>query len=131
MATPKAGAVPYLKTIRWPIALAALNSLLAAVIFDWPWGDVAYNLARLAILIYAAWVLVRAGITSLWVSALTGLLLFFIDHPVVRGGHFLIARETMGFYGVLISFVMFAAIPMMVVAICAYLMRKQAHSVAI
>ena len=131
MATPMAGAVPYLKTIRWAIALAAINSLLAAVIFDWPWGDVAYNLARVAILVYAAWVLIRAGITSLWVAAATGLLLFFIDHPVVRGGHFLVAGETMGFYGVLISFVMFAAIPMVVTAIGAYLIRKGAHSVAI
>jgi hypothetical protein len=131
MATPMASAVLYLKTIRWPIALAALNSLLAAVIFDWPWGDVAYNLARLVILLYAAWVLVRAGITSLWVSAFTGLLLFFIDHPVVRGGHFLIADEPMGFYGVLISFVMFAAIPMVVTAVAAYTLRKRAHSVAI
>ena len=131
MATTAARSGTYFRLLRWPIILAAVNSLASGLIFDWPFGDVAYNVVRVAILVYAAWLLIQGGITNLWLIALAGLLLSFIDHPVVRGGSFLLAGETMAFYGVLISFVMFAAVPMVIAALSGYLMRRRLSNVAI
>ena len=123
--------VHFLRVIRWPIVLAALNALVSGLIVNWPLGVVAYNLLRLVILVYAAWLLVRGGITNLWLLALAGLLLFFVDHPLVGGGEFLLTGQTMAFYGVLISFVMFAPIPMAITALSGYVIRKRLSRVAI
>jgi hypothetical protein len=131
MAMAGASREGYFRILRWPIILAAVNSLASGVVFDWPLGDLAYNATRVAILVYAAWVLIHGGLTNLWLVALAGLLLSFIDHPVIRGGSFLVTGETMGFYGVLISFVMFAPVPMIVAAASGYVIRRRLNSVAI
>ncbi len=121
----------YIWVLRWPIVLTFVNSSLGGIVFDWPMGDVAFNLTRLAILIYAASLLIAGGFTSLWVASLAGLLLFFIDHPVIRGGSFLIAGERKAFYGVLLSFALFVAVPMALSALAAYLFRRRLRRVAI
>ena len=121
----------YLWILRGPCALTVFISLVSGVAFNWPLGDVAFNFARICILVFAVWLLVRGGITNLWSISLAGFLLFFVDHLVVKGGSFLISGEIMAFFGVLISFVMFVAIPMAITAFSGYILRRRSRSVSI
>jgi len=111
-------------TLGIPIAIIVANYFVMGFLF--PQGDVwnaiynaIYNVIRIAAIGYAGWLVVQRGGGKLRVAAFAGLLLFAIDHIVLRGGGFLFdayalnqdpQRNLSAFGGVLISYAMFAPI---------------------
>ena len=116
----------YLITIKYPVLLIIINSILGYSLYQVlpaTVGDAIFNVFRILIIAWAGWVLNRSG-RSLGVAALTGILLLFLDHPVITGGLFIIQSEYQAFYGVLISFVMFAIVAALVAVIGGLLNRS-------
>lgn len=123
MALAKRRISEYLRAIRWLAVVALINALAGDFFYNWiptPYDEVAFNLVRAAIYGCGGWLLVRAGFDSLWWAATAGFVLNFVDHPIAKGGLFLADGERMAFYGVMLSFVMFVAIPMLVSVIGGY-----------
>jgi len=117
----------YLRAIRWPVVVALINALLGSLLYNWlptPYDEVAFNIVRALIYGWGGWLLVRAGFDSLWWAATAGFVLNFVDHPIAKGGLFLARGERMAFYGVMLSFVMFVAIPMLVAVMGGYFARR-------
>ncbi|MEW8351996.1 MAG: hypothetical protein AB2687_27135 [Candidatus Thiodiazotropha taylori] len=115
----------YLLTIKYPALLIIINSILGHSLYQVlpaAAGDVIYNLFRIFIIAWAGWLVNKSGM-SLGVAAFTGILLLFIDHPVITGGLFIIQSEYQAFYGVLLSFVMFAIVAALVAIIGCLLNR--------
>lgn len=115
----------YLITIKFPMMLIIINSILGYFLFQVLPGASSYiifNIFRAIIIMWAGWLLTRSG-RSLSVAALAGVLLLFLDHPVITGSLFIIQGEYQAFYGVLISFVMFAIVAAIVAVIGGLLNR--------
>jgi hypothetical protein len=73
---------------------------------------------------FAGWRLASFGRFGICKSALSGAILLFIDHPIIKGGYFLICQEFMAFAGVLVSYCMFCLIPVAISGIGAVIGRK-------
>ncbi len=82
---------------------------------------VLFNIGRLAIAAWAGWRVVSLGSGSLSQAALSGAIVFLIDHVFLKGGYFLgeavlttgVDRHKylLAFGGVCVSYLMFVAIP--------------------
>jgi hypothetical protein len=105
----------FLKTIRVPVAIVILNGLVGLTIgglLPQTLGDIIFNAVRIGAWCYAGWLVVAIGGRGIWKASLAGLVLFFIDHPVMTGGAFAFTTEWMALGGVLVSFLMFLFVPM-------------------
>ncbi len=102
----------YFLTIKIPVLLIIINSILWHFL-DLGLSDISvaivFNFFRGMTIAWAGWLLVKSG-RGLAGAALAGVILFFLDHPVVTGMLFIIQGESQAFYGVLISFVMFSVV---------------------
>jgi hypothetical protein len=110
----------FLKTIRIPIAIVILNGLIGLTIgelLSQTLGVIIFNAVRISVWCYAGWLVVAVGRQGIWKAPLAGLVLFFIDHPVMTGGAFAFAAESTALGGVLASFLMFLFVPMSVAAL--------------
>jgi hypothetical protein len=107
----------YILGLKVVLLLAALNSALWLVLpHAMPdlLSNIILNVVRAALVLWAGWLVITERISGLWGAALAGGLVFFVDHPVVTGGYFLISGELEAFVGVLISFVMFVWVALLV-----------------
>jgi len=78
---------------------------------------VSYDLARIVLMVSAGWLVARRG-SGLRDAALAGVAVLLVDHPVLRGGIFLVLHVLghssgeneylMAFWGVMFSFVLFS-----------------------
>lgn len=122
----------YFTILALPIVAVAANALLSPLygLLGRPGGDIVFNIVRISLWIYAGWRLAFIGGFSTWSSALSGAVLFFIDHPIIKGGHFLIHHEVLAFEGVIVSYCMFCFVPVGFAAIGAAVgkRRKAANS---
>lgn len=117
----------YLDAIRGPIFFIIINFFLVTSLFSLlpgNYGEIVYNIGRIAIIFYAGWLVVRKNIGGTWQSALAGTAIYFIDHIVLKGGMFilnwLIRPQGLGlaaFSGVIISFIMFIPVAMIIAAL--------------
>lgn len=71
------------------------------------------NLPRATLVVWAGAVVVANGGGSLCRAAQAGALLFFVEHVVVAGLFFLLARELLAVGGLVISYVMFVWVAML------------------
>jgi hypothetical protein len=130
-ATPRNIAIDYLRTLRFPIGIVVANAVVAnttvGLVFDELWSEWAFNAVRLAAVAFAGWTLGRSG-SSIWKSAAAGLLLFLLDHVVIKGGWFLLNLEWGAFGGVLISFAMYAFVPLAVAALAGMVGKRMPPS---
>ena len=99
----------YFQILAIPMAATVVNALLAPLygLLPNPTGDIMFNVIRIALWVIAGWRLASLGGFGIWKSALSGAILLFIDHPIVKGGYFLIRQEFMAFGGVLVSYCIF------------------------
>lgn len=126
IATSKSTAIEYLHALRLPIGIVVAN-VTFGLVFDEFWSEWAFNAVRLAAVAFAGWTLGRGG-SSIWKSAAAGLLLFLLDHVVIKGGWFLLNLEWGAFGGVLISFAMYAFVPLAVAAIAGMVGKRMPPS---
>jgi hypothetical protein len=126
IATPKSTAIEYLRTLRLPIGIVVAN-VTVGLVFHELWSEWAFNAVRLAAIAFAGWTLGRSG-SSIWKSAAAGLLLFLLDHVVIKGGWFLLNLEWEAFGGVLLSFAMYAFVPLAVAAIAGMVGKRMPPS---
>jgi hypothetical protein len=110
----------YLNTIKIPIILAVANvfpgNLLYSLLPD-SIGLGVYNLFRFGNVFFAGWLITKNNARGLWQAALSGPLLFLIDHVLLKGGYFIFAQilnpssgDSNGFLafgGVIVSYIMF------------------------
>ncbi len=114
----------YLAVLRRPIFLVIINFFLVNTLFSllpYSIGNIAYNIGRISIVFYAGWLVVTNKVGGKWQSALAGVIIYFVDHVLVKGGIFLMnylfKPEGMGlaaFGGVVVSFVMFIPLSMII-----------------
>lgn len=106
----------YLLALKVVLILAALNSVVSHLLSGFvpeTINTVILNLVRVALAIWAGWVVIDARLGGLWGAAVGGALVFVVDHPVVTGGFFMVSGEFSAFLGVLISFLMFVWVAML------------------
>ncbi|MEW8441788.1 MAG: hypothetical protein AB2689_26885 [Candidatus Thiodiazotropha taylori] len=116
----------YLITIKYPALLIIINSILwhtPYYVIPGIAGDIIFNAFRMILIAWAGWLLGSSG-KSFSVAAFTGVILLFLDHPVITGGLFITQGEYQAFYGVLVSFVMFAVVAALVAVIGWWLNRR-------
>jgi len=116
----------YFTILTLPIIATVINALLSPIygLLPNPFGEISFNLIRIAIWFFAGWRLASFGGFGLWKSALSGAVMLFVDHPIIKGGYFLIREEFMAFGGVLVSYCMFWLIPVAISAIGATIGKK-------
>ena len=113
--------------MKLPIFLVVVNFFFVNTLFaflPYSLGNISYNIFRIAIIFYAGWLVVRKNLGGTWQAALAGILIYFIDHVVCKGGMFLLnyffKPDGLGlhaFSGVLVSFIMFIPLAMLVGAL--------------
>ncbi len=123
--------------MRLPIFLVVVNFFFVNTLFAFlPYnlGNISYNIIRIAIIFYAGWLVVRKDLGRTWHAALAGVLIYFIDHVVCKGGVFLLnylfKPDGLGlaaFSGVLVSFIMFIPLAMIVGALGGLAARPTRH----
>jgi hypothetical protein len=103
----------------WPVlALAALNSVVwNGVDLGIPQtaADACFNFVRVALMVWAGWVVVRRG-STLWDAGWAAVAVILVDHLLVKGGVCLVEHALgnssadlsylMGFWGVMFSFLL-------------------------
>lgn len=109
----------YFKILAVPISATVVNALLTPLygLLPSPGGDIVFNGIRIALWVFAGWRLGFVGQFGMWKSALSGAILLFIDHPIIKGGYFLFRQEFMAFGGVMVSYCMFWLVPVGISAI--------------
>jgi len=128
----------YLKTIKVPMILAIVNVFPGNLLYSLLPGSiglVVYNLFRFANVFYAGWLVSKKNAGGLWLAALTGPLLFLIDHLLLKGGYFIIAQIQkpsavdnqgyLAFTGVIVSFVMFVPLLLFVGFLGGWISRRK------
>jgi hypothetical protein len=119
-----AGSVPgYLGSLRVPIILVLCTLALGSVFESQSWWVLISNGVRTFAALLAGGLLARQAY-SVWMCAIAGVLLFFLDHVAVKTIVFVITREWAAVAGVIISFAMFAFIPMTLAAVAAIVARR-------
>ncbi len=108
----------YLQVLRVVLLLAALNSVLwhflSEVSPSMVVVEVLFNTLRVALGLWAGWLIVARRVGKLWEAAFGGALVLLVDHPIITGTFFLSSGEIQAFAGVLISCVMFVWVAMFV-----------------
>lgn len=117
----------YFKILLIPLLATVLNALLTPlyILLPRPGGDIVFNVIRVSLWIFAGWRLTSIGGFGIWVSALSGAILLFIDHTIYKGGRFLIRHEFLAFEGVIASYCMFCWVPVVFSAIGAAIGKLQ------
>lgn len=126
-AAPRGTVRSYINIIRTPILVIVVNAFGGMVLYDGfpgPWPDIIFNAVRVIATAYAGWLVTRVGRLSVPKAALAGLLLGIIDHVIIKGGWFIFNWEWTAFGGVVISFLMYALVPMLVAALAAILGKR-------
>ncbi len=113
----------YLAVLRRPLFFVVLNFFLVNTLFSLlpvSMGNIAYNIGRASIIFYAGWLVRSKKIGGIWQAALAGVVVYFADHVVIKGGLFLLnylfKPEGMGlsaFGGVVVSFIIFIPLSML------------------
>lgn len=114
----------FIAVMRRPIFFVVINFFLVNTIFSLlpnDIGNIVYNLGRIALIFYAGWLVAGKKVGGKWHSALAGMVVYFVDHVVIKGGIFLVnylfKPEGMGlaaFGGVVASFIMFIPLSMLI-----------------
>lgn len=119
----------YFKILVVPIIATVVNFLLSPLygLLPQPGGEIVFNVIRIAVWVYAGWRLASLGGFGIWKSALSGAVLFFIDHPILKGGHFLIRHQFTAFEGVIMSYCMFWLVPVAFSGLGAAIGKKAAR----
>ncbi len=109
--------------LRRPIFFVVVNFFLVNTLFSLlphNTGNIIYNLGRIGIVFYAGR-LVAKKLGGRWWPAAAGVVLYFIDHVVIKGGifllNYLLKPEGAGlsaFGGVLASFIIFIPLAMLI-----------------
>ncbi len=114
----------FLAVIRRPVFFVVINFFLVNTLFSLlphGIGDIVYNVGRIAIIFYAGWLVTARKAGGRWHSALAGVIIYFVDHVVIKGGLFLLnylfkpeGAGLAAFGGVLASFIMFLPLSMLI-----------------
>jgi hypothetical protein len=114
----------FLAVMRRPIFFVIVNFFLVNTLFSLlpgNIGNVVYNIGRISIMFYAGWLLARKKVGGKWQSALAGVVIYFVDHVVIKGGLFLLnylfkpeGAGLAAFGGVVASFIMFIPLSMLI-----------------
>jgi len=127
----------FLVVIKRPVFLVIINFFLVNTLLSLlplHIGNIAYNLGRISILFYAGWLVNRKKAGGIWQSALAGLVVYFVDHVLIKGGIFLLnylfKPEGLGltaFGGVIVSFIMFIPLAMLIGAVGAFVANMRSE----
>jgi hypothetical protein len=114
----------FLAVMRRPVFFVIVNFFLVNTLFSLlpgNIGNIVYNFGRISIMFYAGWLVARKKVGGRWQPALASVIVYFVDHVLVKGGIFLLnylfKPEGVGlaaFGGVLITFIMFIPLAMLV-----------------
>ncbi len=117
----------FLAVMKLPIFLTVVNFFLVNTLLGllpYSIGNISYNILRVSIIFYAGWLVVGKRLGAIWHAALAGILVYFTDHVVLKGGIFLInylfKPDGLGltaFSGVIVSFILFTPLAMAVAAL--------------
>lgn len=110
--------------MRRPIFFVIVNFFLVNTLFSLlpsDLGNTVYNLGRISIIFYAGWLIAAKKVGGKWQSALAGVVIYFVDHVVIKGGLFLLnylfkpeGAGLAAFGGVVASFIMFIPLSMLI-----------------
>ncbi len=113
--------------MKLPLFLTVVNFFLVNTLLGllpYNIGNISYNILRISIIFYAGWLVVGKRLGSIWHAALAGILVYFADHVVLKGGVFLInylfKPDGLGlaaFSGVIVSFILFTPLAMAVASL--------------
>ncbi len=114
----------FLAVMRRPIFFVIINFFLVNTLFSLlpgSIGNVVYNIGRISIIFYAGWLVAGKKVGGKWQSALAGVVIYFVDHVVIKGGLFLLnylfkpeGAGLAAFGGVVASFIMFIPLSMLI-----------------
>jgi hypothetical protein len=110
-AAPRGRMIAYFRALRLPLVVSVANTAVGLTFNSDIWSDVAFNVVRVICAVWAGWILGRLGF-SVWKSAAAALVLFVLDHVLMKGGWYLASAEGLAFAGVMISFALFALLPL-------------------
>ena len=110
--------------MRHPIFFVIVNFFLVNTLFSLmpnDTGNIVYNIGRIFIMFYAGWLVAGKKVGGKWHSALAGVVIYFVDHVVIKGGLFLLnylfkpeGAGLAAFGGVVASFIMFIPLSMLI-----------------
>jgi hypothetical protein len=110
--------------IRRPVFFVIVNFFLVNTLFSLlpnDIGNIVYNIGRISIMFYAGWLVAGKKVGGKWQSALAGVVIYFVDHVVIKGGLFLLnylfkpeGAGLAAFGGVVASFIMFIPLSMLI-----------------
>ncbi len=125
----------FLAVLRRPIFLVVVNFFLVNTLFSLlphDTGNSVYNIGRVAIVFWAGWIIARRKIGGVWHSAAAGILIYFVDHVLIKGGIFLLnyffKPDGLGlsaFGGVLVSFILFTPLAMLIGALGGFIASRK------
>jgi hypothetical protein len=114
----------FVAVMRRPIFFVIVNFFLVNTLFSLlpnDIGSIVYNIGRISIMFYAGWLVAGKKIGGKWQSALAGVVIYFVDHVVIKGGLFLLnylfkpeGAGLAAFGGVVASFIMFIPLSMLI-----------------
>ena len=114
----------FVAVMRRPIFFVIVNFFLVNTLFSLlpnDIGSIVYNVGRISIMFYAGWLVAGKKIGGKWQSALAGVVIYFVDHVVIKGGLFLLnylfkpeGAGLAAFGGVVASFIMFIPLSMLI-----------------
>lgn len=114
----------FLAVMRRPIFFVIVNFFLVNTLFSLlpnDIGNIVYNIGRISIMFYAGWLVAGKKVGGKWQSALAGVVIYFVDHVVIKGGLFLLnylfkpeGAGLAAFGGVVASFIMFIPLSMLI-----------------
>jgi hypothetical protein len=114
----------FMAVMRRPIFFVVVNFFLVNTLFSLlpsDLGNTVYNLGRISIIFYAGWLIAAKKVGGKWQSALAGVVIYFVDHVVIKGGLFLLnylfkpeGAGLAAFSGVVASFIMFIPLSMLI-----------------
>jgi hypothetical protein len=114
----------FVAVMRRPIFFVTVNFFLVNTLFSLmpnDIGTIVYNIGRIFIMLYAGWLIAGKKVGGKWHSALAGVVIYFVDHVVIKGGLFLLnylfkpeGAGLAAFGGVVVSFIMFIPLSMLI-----------------
>jgi hypothetical protein len=114
----------FVAVMRRPIFFVIVNFFLVNTLFSLmpnDIGNIVYNIGRISIMFYAGWLVAGKKIGGRWHSALAGVVIYFVDHVLIKGGLFLLnylfkpeGAGLAAFGGVVASFIMFIPLSMLI-----------------
>jgi len=110
--------------MRRPVFFVVINFFLVNTLFSllpYNIGNIVYNIGRISLIFYAGWLIARRKIGGKWQSGLAGVVIYFVDHVVIKGGIFLLnylfkpeGAGLAAFGGVVASFILFIPLSMLI-----------------